>query len=59
MAGFAVDLCALLKRPNARIGMTIQGCASVKGFLESDFLQHFVNRSQVECRGSETEVQLL
>ena len=56
MAGFAVHLCQLFKHPKARVGVNIHGQTSKNGFLETDFLQHFANKSTVECRGSETEV---
>ena len=56
MAGFAIHLCELVKHPKARVGVNIDGQRSEIGYLETDLLQHFTNRSSVECRGSETEV---
>ena len=59
MAAFAVDLCELIKRPKARVGVNIHGRQSKLGYLETDFLQHFTSRSKVECRGSEKEVYII
>ena len=56
MAGFAIHLCQFFKHPKARVGVNIHGKKSKLGFLETDLLEHFTNRSAVECRGSETEV---
>ena len=58
MAAFAIHLCQFFKHPDARIGMTRRGRTSDIGQLETDMLQHFTNRSEVECRGSETEVNV-
>ena len=56
MAGFAIHLCELFKHPAARVGVDVHRRSSKNGFLESDFLRHFANKSTVECRGSEKEV---
>ena len=56
MAGFAIHLCELVKHPKARVGVNIHGQSSRIGYLETDLVQHFADRSRVECRGSETEV---
>ena len=56
MAGFAIHLCQLFKHPQAKIGVTVHGQDSQGGHLETDFLEHFTDRSRVECRGSENEV---
>ena len=56
MAGFAVHLCQLFKHPQAKVGINVHSQNSQIGYLETDFLQHFTDRSRVECRGSEKEV---
>ena len=38
------------------VGVNIHGGSSKVGYLESDFVQHFANKSSVECRGSDKEV---
>ena len=56
MAGFAIHLCQFFKHPEARLGVDIHGRMSRNGHFETDLLEHFTTRSEVECRGSETEV---
>ena len=49
MAAFAINLCQFFKHPEARIGVDIHGHTSQIGRLETDMLQHFTNKSEVEC----------
>ena len=56
MAGFAINLRAILEKSNVWFGMTVKGKQSQTGQLETDLLEHFTTRDQVECRGSNSEV---
>ena len=56
MAGFAIHLCQFFKHPEVRVGVNVHGSLSKTGHLETDLLEHFTNESEVECRGSEAEV---
>ena len=56
MAAFAVDLCELFKHPLAKIGVDVNGNPSKNGQLETNFLEHFGNKSTFDCRGAENEV---
>ena len=56
MAGFAVNLKLVLEKPRVAFGRNVHGGVSRYGYLESDFLEHFITRAKVECMGSETEV---
>ena len=58
MAAFAIHLCQFFKHPKARVGVDVHGHPTQGGHLETDMLEHFTNRSTVECRGSETEVNV-
>ena len=58
MAGFAIHLCQFFKHPEVRFGVDVHGNLSKKGYLETDLLEHFTTKSEVECRGSETEVNM-
>ena len=58
MAAFAINLCQFFKHPEARIGVDVHGHPTQGGNLETDMLEHFTNKSTVECRGSETEVNV-
>jgi galactosylgalactosylxylosylprotein 3-beta-glucuronosyltransferase 3 len=55
MAAFSIHLCEFFKHPKAQIGVNINGHSSKQGYLETDLLEHFTNRSAIECRGSENE----
>ena len=56
MAGFAINLKLFLLKPWVKFGITKSGKKSKTGQLETDLLEHFVTREQVECRGSNSEV---
>ena len=58
MAGFAIHLYQFFKYPEARFGVRVNGNPSKQGHLETDLLEHFTTKSEVECRGSETEVNM-
>ncbi len=56
MAGFAVNLRLFLEKPWVKFGERKSGKKSETGQLETDLLEHFVTREQIECRGSNNEV---
>ena len=58
MAGFAVNLCLLLANPDVWMGRDIRGRDSRVGQLETDFLEFFMTRDRVECRGLNSEVMV-
>ena len=58
MAGFAIHLCQFFKHSKVRFGVRVNGNPSATGHLETDLLEHFTTKSEVECRGSETEVNI-
>ena len=51
MAGFAINLCLFLKHPHVLLSSTAQ-----IGAIETNILEYFVTRKDVECRGSDKEV---
>ena len=59
MAGFALNLAQVIKKPEVRFGVDVNGKDTVTGHLETDFLEHFTTKDTVECRGSNTEVRAL
>ena len=58
MAGFAIHLCQFFKYSKVKVGVDVYGKLSKNGHLETDLLEHFTTKSEVECRGSETEVNM-
>ena len=56
MAGFAINLRLILARPEVWIGSDTRGRDTKVGQLETDFLEHFTTREEVECRGLNSEV---
>ncbi len=57
MAGFAIRVEPILSKPNAWMGfITSPENPSSKGYLESNFLENFASRENVECRGNNKEV---
>ena len=56
MAGFAVRVELIVAKPNVLIGVDKSRKRSKLGYLESDFLENFVSRDTVECRGNNKEV---
>ena len=58
MAGFAIHLCQFFKHSKVRFGVDVHGNPSKQGHLETDLLEHFTTKSEMECRGSETEVNM-
>lgn len=57
MAGFAIGVRLILERPDVMFGTTVKGQRSKKGQLETNLLEHFTTRREVECRGSNREVR--
>ncbi len=56
MAGFAVNLKLFLLKPWVKFGITTSGKKSKTGQLETNLLEHFITRDEIECRGSNSEV---
>ena len=56
MAGFAVCVELIVAKPNVLIGVDRSRKQSKLGYLESDFLENFVSKDTVECRGNNKEV---
>ena len=57
MAGFAINVRDILQKPTVWMGYKQSKTSILKGEVESCFLEYFVeDQSQLECRGSETEV---
>ena len=56
MAGFAVNLCLLMKNPKAFVGRDSNNKLSKPGYLESNLLEQLVDKDALECRGPPDEV---
>ena len=56
MAGFAINVCLLMKHPNVLIGKDKAGKLSKPGHLESNLLEQLVSKELLECRGPPKEV---
>ncbi len=56
MAGFAVCVELIVAKPNVLMGVDRSRKQSNLGYLESDFLENFVSKDTVECRGNNKEV---
>ena len=55
MAGFAVHLQQIIQK-DVWFARNVKNATSKIGRLETDFLEHFVTRENIECRGYENEV---
>lgn len=56
MAGFAIQVEQILTHRDVWVGFEESGEPTQRGYLETAFLQKFVNRETVECRSNNREV---